>query len=1163
MRSTLFALATLPFYILTQGMPTYDVPIPTTDATFTAPILQGLTNTTVNGHDTTTSDMVPEVAETSTKLPVPDTTTQQPVIQETTTQQPPIQDTATQLPVIPNTTTEKPFVQDTTQLPPPIQDVTTELPPRVVNTTAGVAPIDTTTQPIKETLGPETTTKEIIPQGTTTDIPVVHNNTTDVPVIQKPTTDLPHAPETTTVDAAVGQHTTTDIPGIPNNTTDLPVVQDTTTKIPVITDTTTNLPTVQNTTSDIPVVHDTTTDLPPASETTTTAQQPAETTTQHETSQSTTKEENKEPASTTEKGKDVPVITQAPEPTAAPSEATSNVSSVSSQVAALIPIINQWTNEPDSRKDETSKKVEKTRDDVIGVIVALGGKPDVGCSTKKRGLLGPIGDIINKLACTAKDLTSVSSNIIIGNVPAVTGAITGVQVNINNLTGSENLNKDKDGDKDKDTKQKEESSKQEETSKATTESPSTTSEATTTTEASTTTSARRACRSGICGACQKGRGPLDAEMNTIANYHSDCGAIPTITTDIPSTPGGNFGGFSVTEPTAQPKPPPIKPALQPRFDDDTSPNAHYVGNLRPQWVSQEGDVSGQWFGFPRSGYGAAGVNGLFGCSAVIIVSNRGVYISHIWEDPIFIDEDFNPRSKEDFRRNGFKVLRDGNEDARSITSLLGTRSNPGPLNAIYSPKVFVLTPFTNPEDTDIIKTKYVYEPQAKMLAADLARTIPGSGDQGYLIGYTVTSEEESTAQHGYAGRAIVEVDMMDRVVDGPRHPDNIYGMNIARWRLWVEDTLVTSQEFWADGRGPGSRKREDDPDQKCLIIGHSTATSAGPTSNITTVAETVETAKTEETTAAEWTTHANETTKAEQTTEAQNATQIHETTTQETTLRETSKAGETTEAQATSAVEGTITKPPTTLQTSFITTTSAPDTTTGDTYTGPYYCVNNGGPHVATPHCQCSTTSDGHEFYTTVSLIDGHCDSYHSYPGPVSMAPTEVPSPAQPTPFTTTLDRGLILAYPDQTMEVGNYPGGSYTYTKGFGVASTVRPADPVRTDGDAKGSILCGTIRDACLRAASNFGEKVIYTEFASYFSVIEDNALTFFTLGTAGCEVEYDCSDWSKGALTGKQIYDAYESMTKLGYFDDCGTAYLDNTCRVTANYCLNCNERHQKIV
>jgi hypothetical protein len=27
-------------------------------------------------------------------------------------------------------------------------------------------------------------------------------------------------------------------------------------------------------------------------------------------------------------------------------------------------------------------------------------------------------------------------------------------------------------------------------------------------------------------------------------------------------------------------------------------------------------------------------------------------------------------------------------------------------------------------------------------------------------------------------------------------------------------------------------------------------------------------------------------------------------------------------------------------------------------------------------------------------------------------------------------------------------------------------------------------------------------------------------------------------------------------------CGSSYMSNTCHVTANYCTNCNEKHQKI-
>jgi hypothetical protein len=152
----------------------------------------------------------------------------------------------------------------------------------------------------------------------------------------------------------------------------------------------------------------------------------------------------------------------------------------------LIPILNQWKDDPEALKDETNKQVEDTHDDIIAVIVLLGGKPDVGCaSKKKRGLLGPIGDVINNLACLAEDLTKVSGNIIAGNVPAVTGVVSGVQAKNDELTEED---KEEDDQTEKENSEEQESTKEETTKKeSTTEAPTITEEPTTTTEATTTT----------------------------------------------------------------------------------------------------------------------------------------------------------------------------------------------------------------------------------------------------------------------------------------------------------------------------------------------------------------------------------------------------------------------------------------------------------------------------------------------------------------------------------------------------------------------------------------------------------------------------------------------------------------------------------------------------
>ncbi|OBS28289.1 hypothetical protein FPOA_02230 [Fusarium poae] len=1153
MRTTFFALAALPFFAIAQDPVAEPIPT-TTSEVFVPPAIL----------PTTTSEAIFIPETTPEVIPDPENTTQVPEVQDTTTEQPPP-------PPSPDTTTEQPLsaVDTTAEIPPPAFDTTTgpapidistELPPQIVDTTTGPAPaIDTSTGPQPPVV--DTTTEPVIDISTdqpeaTSQLPVGQDTTTDVPAPVVPTTSevIPDLPATT----SEGSNTP-----LPDTTIEEPVI-DTTTADPVPppqTTTTADLAPPQTTTEEAPV-QDTTTEA---------GQQPVETTqpepkpTSEEDAKPTTKEDEEDPSS---KEEDSPVITQPPAPTTAPPEATASVSSVSSQIASLIPVIDKWKEDPESLKDQTNKEVEDTHDDIIAVIVALGGSPDVGCSNKKRGLLGPIGDIINKLACMAEDLTKVSGGIIAGNVPAVTGAVSGVQGKNDELT-DEQQDDDEDEDDKTEEKSEEQSTKEKSTEATTTEAPTTTqaptsTEESTTTEATTTTTGMpEPCASGICGggdSCPMGPGPgKNGQMSDEGDGAVDCKEIPTSTTDgpLPTKPGGFKDPFNAP-PTSRPSPSEKRdvPLNRRAFADDTSPNAAYVGSLNPIWVSQQGDTSGHWFNAPGpAGRGSAGVNGIYGCTAVMIVSNVGTYLSHIWENPVFIDGDWNFKPDDEFEAKAFNALRDGTADgnALSVTSLIGTDENPGYLHSFNEPKVFIITPFTSNADTMLygINTLYRYEQRANDLATKLAGIIPGASSQ--VLGYIRTDKDQSTDIFGYWGRAIVEFDMLERVIQSAEEDELLgLGMAMGRWRLWVEDNLVTSHEFFvfppAAPAAPagGQRKRADeDAAHSCLIRGDVTASaSSDPTS--TEPVTSTEAVTSDATSAAE-----TSETSADPTTETKN---------DETTAKETT-ATETIAEETTTTASETTTSPPTTLMTSFITTTSAPDTTS-DTYTGPYPCVNFGGPRVETPHCQCSTTTAGQVFVTTAALISGQCHYYHEYPSPVTLAPTEAPPPPEPTPFTTTMDNGAILAYPDQSVKVGNYPGGSYTYTQGSGTASTIRPADPVQTEGNNKGSSQCHSIDNACDRAIDNFKDDVIYTEFASYYARIKSGFIIVPTFGQAGCVVEFDCDDWSVGGLNGKQIKEEYQYMKDNTGVSKCGTGYMSNTCRVTANYCTNCNERHQQI-
>ncbi|KAH7118659.1 hypothetical protein B0J13DRAFT_569518 [Dactylonectria estremocensis] len=807
--------------------------------------------------------------------------------------------------------------------------------------------------------------------------------------------------------------TTTELPiGTPTTTTEQ--LLDTTTELPIGTPTTTTEQLLDTTTTaELPDTTTTTQGQP-----TTTTAQPVETTTTVNPADTTT-----DPGVTIT---DAPVLT-----TATGAAATSSVSSVSTEILALIPIINSWKVDPDNLLDETKNQVDQVKDHVIEVIKELGGDSNQGCDGKKRrGLLGAIGDIINSLVCIAQDLTDISVNIVNNDVTAVTSIISTIQTETEDLTDENDDNKT--DEKSDQSSTEHESSTEEPTS--TTTSPCTedtaehvtlickpttvtedgnvvtsetciesitvqvtgcsVTEATTIISTTGTAPAITPCASGTCGnadACPMGALPLSgADMNYVSSS-ADCGALSTVTTSELPTGYGALNDISIAEPTARAETDSAtkkKRGVSARtFTSDTTPNPFYVASLNPAWVSQVGLVSGHWFNFPDAGQGFAGVNGIYGCTAVIIVSEKGVYLSHIWENPGFIDNNWNPTDDAFFDANVFGALRDGTADAQSITALVGDDDNPGVLNAIYSPKVFVLTPFTyvaGQVDPTGVTTEFRYQDRAQQLADSLVGILPGSSDSGRVLGYTRTDVDSSTEQVGTWGRAIVEVDALQSVLMSPFAPEGSIGLRIARWRLWVEDQLVTYQDFWAPDVSLDNQKREDSDVDVCLVV-----TSTGSTTEATSTA-------TDSTT-----------------------TEAIGTPTTDTVTTETTQTTETT-AESTTETTETKTDPtatPTTFQTSTLTVTSAPDTTTSvpqttittvNTFTGPYPCVNHGGPNVATPYCQCSTTTEGQTFFATATLISGHCTDYTTFPSAVTLKPTEAPTTTQAAIPTSPLTRGAI-----------------------------------------------------------------------------------------------------------------------------------------------------------
>ena len=510
-----------------------------------------------------------------------------------------------------------------------------------------------------------------------------------------------------------------------------------------------------------------------------------------------------------------PIVT-----TIASSQATSSVSSVSSEVAGLIPIIKSWKANPSSLKSNTLDKIGPVKSDVEGLISDLGGGlSSSACGSKrKRGLLGAIGDIVHGLSCIAGDLGSITDHINANDVDAIDDPLNDLTSENDDLTNDNNDDNDNKSDSNSNSDSSTSTSKSSSSSSlcissktalqvtvqcvptsfstggsfisTTTCSPLSTVTASgcfvtgLTTTVSTSTSASMTqvpCASDTCGnACpMNGGGPLSGASMSIMASTENCASISTVTTSaLPTASYGLIGSIAVASPTPESiaggpskrsfSKSPVgydrslvdRSLVERALPNVTPPYATYVQNLNVRWINQNGDASAQWFDYPNY-WAAAGVNGIYGCTSVFIVSQKGVYISHIWENPVFvINNDYVPTDDNTFTTKTFYALRDGTATAVSILALVGTAQAPGPLNAIYNPKVFVVTPFTSPEDRSKrgITTTYTYQARAQQLARQIVSIVPGSSDSGFVRGYSRTNEEESTQEHGIAGRAILEVD---------------------------------------------------------------------------------------------------------------------------------------------------------------------------------------------------------------------------------------------------------------------------------------------------------------------------------------------------------------------------------------------------------------------
>ncbi|KAL4792000.1 hypothetical protein BDV19DRAFT_392631 [Aspergillus venezuelensis] len=211
-----------------------------------------------------------------------------------------------------------------------------------------------------------------------------------------------------------------------------------------------------------------------------------------------------------------------------------------------------------------------------------------------------------------------------------------------------------------------------------------------------------------------------------------------------------------------------------------------------KWLDyKQADTFGTWFPFTDHKT-AAGVTGLYGCTAVMIVSREGVYAAHVYEDPVFITQgkfgNMRPKMESVFRKASFNALINGDSGSKPIKDLVGTDSDPGPLHHTLTPRIFLISPFKSSGIGPLLYAKRI-----QWLSDQLHAYIypPGTKDNKPTAhAYKIASQKIAETPSAIPGKAIMKSTLIHRY---EMKGDQLIAFG--RWRLWVNGKEAADWEY--------------------------------------------------------------------------------------------------------------------------------------------------------------------------------------------------------------------------------------------------------------------------------------------------------------------------------------------------------------------------------
>lgn len=291
------------------------------------------------------------------------------------------------------------------------------------------------------------------------------------------------------------------------------------------------------------------------------------------------------------------------------------------------------------------------------------------------------------------------------------------------------------------------------------------------------------------------------------------------------------------------------------------------GRRANPWFEKSGGVSGKWIEFPKYPHDktVVGMRDLTGCTAVMIITSKGVFMAHIWET-FFVDEESVPIGVDDFAeedvalvgvdefdRNVIEpLISGGHPGVGSLLGLIGTDQGPGQLHNTKRPTIVVITP----HDYDIHGKVLRYQSHAKRLADRLGKALYPNGypDQmeplikGYDPKEALNDEERSQIHRHYRKmfrKTALEVTKRNELigeqamVDPETNSERLRLFFRGTWRLWVGPRIALELDFWdedswIDKYPDPIREKRDEPEAEeqedvdpCLYWGAPPGSSSG------------------------------------------------------------------------------------------------------------------------------------------------------------------------------------------------------------------------------------------------------------------------------------------------------------------------------------------------